>query len=112
MVLPRKQAAAAHVEQQAKLVQEMVDSIFSFAEPGFQEFETSRYITRILEENGFIIRRGVSGIPTAWTATWGADGPLIAMGSDIDALLGLSQVPGSPTITPQGAGCSWTCRGA
>lgn len=95
-----KQAASAGVDKRAKLVQEMVDSIFSFAEPGFQEFRTSEYLTGILEKNGFKIERGVAGIPTAWTATWGSEGPLIALGSDIDALLGLSQVPGSPTIQP------------
>ncbi|MBL6904309.1 MAG: amidohydrolase [Pseudomonadales bacterium] len=95
-----KDAASTGVDNRAKLVQEMVDSIFSFAEPGFQEFETSRYITEILEENGFDIEMGAAGIPTAWTATWGAGSPKIALGSDIDGLLGLSQVPGSPTIEP------------
>ncbi|HEY0684999.1 MAG TPA: amidohydrolase [Steroidobacter sp.] len=99
-----KQATLAGVDKRAKLVQEMVDSIYSFAEPGFQEFKTSEYITGILEKNGFKVQRGVAGIPTAWTATWGDAGPLIALGSDIDALLGLSQIPGSPTIKPQLAG--------
>ena len=93
-----KQAVAAGVDAKAKLVQEMVDSVFSFAEPGFQEFKTSEYITGILEKNGFKITRGVAGIPTAWTATWGEGGPLIALGSDIDALLGLSQYPGIKEI--------------
>jgi aminobenzoyl-glutamate utilization protein B len=97
----QKQATLAGVDKRAKLVQEMVDSIFSFAEPGFQEYRTSEYITGILEKNGFKVERGVAGIPTAWTATWGSGGPLIALGSDIDALLGLSQVPGVPTIQPQ-----------
>ncbi len=95
-----KKDAAAGVDARAKLVQEMVDSVFSFAEPGFQEFRTSAYLTGILEKNGFKITRGVAGIPTAWTATWGEGGPLIALGSDIDCLLGLSQMPGSPKITP------------
>jgi len=99
-----KQATIAGVDQRTRLVQEMVDSIYSFAEPGFQEFRTSEYITGILEKNGFTVQRGVAGIPTAWTATWGNGGPLIALGSDIDALLGLSQVPGASTITPQVAG--------
>ncbi|MFB2351541.1 amidohydrolase, partial [Priestia megaterium] len=65
-------------------------------------FKTSEYITGILEKNGFKIERGVAGIPTAWTATWsnGSGGPKIALGSDIDGLLGLSQVPGSPQIKP------------
>jgi aminobenzoyl-glutamate utilization protein B len=95
-----QQAAIAGVEARAKLSQEMVDSVFSFAEPGFQEFKTSEYITGILEKNGFKITRGVAGIPTAWTATWGSGGPTVALGSDIDGLLGLSQYPGSPDIKP------------
>jgi aminobenzoyl-glutamate utilization protein B len=95
-----KAAAAANVDAHAKLVQEMVDSIYSFAEPGFQEFKTSEYITGILEKEGFKVTRGVAGIPTAFTATWGEGGPLIALGSDIDGLLGLSQMPGTPKITP------------
>lgn len=96
-----KADAIAGVERQTKLVQEMVDSVFSFAEPGFQEYQTMEYLTGILAKNGFKIERGVAGIPTAWTATWGSGGPLIALGSDVDGLLGLSQVPGSPELKPQ-----------
>jgi aminobenzoyl-glutamate utilization protein B len=44
--------------------------------------------------------KGVAGIPSAWTATWGDSGPLVALGSDVDGLLGLSQTPGSPTLKP------------
>ncbi|MFY8144453.1 MAG: amidohydrolase, partial [Caulobacter sp.] len=83
-----KAGAVAGVESRAKLAQVMNDKIFSFGELGFQEVETSAYITKVLEENGFTIRRGVSGIPTAWTATWthGQGGPTIALGSDIDCI--------------------------
>jgi aminobenzoyl-glutamate utilization protein B len=42
----------------------------------------------------------VAGIPTAWTATWGEGGPLIALGSDLDDLRGVSQIPGSPKVEP------------
>lgn len=97
---PIKAEAAANIDAHAKLAQEMVDSVFSFAEPGFQEVRTSAYLTKILEDNGFKVTRGVAGMPTAWTATWGEGGPLIALGSDIDGLLGLSQYPGSPTLKP------------
>lgn len=95
-----KDAAVAGVEARTKMAQVMVDQVFSYAEPGFQEFRTSEYLTGILEKNGFKITRGVAGIPTAWTATWGEGGPLVALGSDIDNLLGLSQYPGVPTIKP------------
>ncbi len=95
-----KQEAISNINAHAKLVQVMVDTVFSYGEPGFQEFRSSEYLTAILARSGFKITRGVAGIPTAWTATWGKGGPLIAMGSDEDDLRGLSQVPGIPHIKP------------
>ncbi|MEM7502540.1 MAG: amidohydrolase [Pseudomonadota bacterium] len=89
-----KAEAADHVDDNAKLTQEIVDSLFSFSELGFQEFETQRYLTAILEANGFAIERNVSGIPTAWWATWGNGEPVIALGSDIDGIPKSSQYPG------------------
>lgn len=61
--------------ERANLVQVMVDSIFSFGELGFQEFETSRYLTEVLRENAFEVEDGISGIPTAWWAKWGSGSP-------------------------------------
>jgi aminobenzoyl-glutamate utilization protein B len=95
-----KKELATSVDARAKLAQVMVDQVFSYAEPGFQEVRTSEYLTGVLEKAGFKVERGVAGIPTAWTATWGSGGPKIALGSDIDGLLGLSQYPGSPAIKP------------
>jgi aminobenzoyl-glutamate utilization protein B len=95
-----KAQAAADVDAQTKQIQVMVDQVFSYAEPGFQEVRTSAYLSDILEKNGFTVTRGVAGIPTAFTATWGSGGPLIALGSDIDDLLGVSQIPGIPNVKP------------
>jgi len=89
-----KAELAASVEKRRKLGQEIVDSVFSFGELGFQEVETSKYLTALLEKNGFVVKRGVGGMPTAWTATWGSGGPVIALGSDIDCLPKASQKPG------------------
>ncbi|UAK26514.1 amidohydrolase [Sphingomonas nostoxanthinifaciens] len=99
-----KAQAVADVDSQAKQIQVMVDQIFSFAEPGFQEVRTSAYLADILEKHGFTVTRGVAGMPTAFTATWGSGGPLIALGSDIDNLLGVSQYPGIPNVKPMVAG--------
>ena len=82
------------VKARAKMAQVMVDKVFSFSELGFQEFETSRYITDILRENGFEIKHGISGVPTAWWATWGSGKPVIAVGSDLDCIPKASQKPG------------------
>jgi len=82
------------IEQMKPQAQIMVDTIFSFAELGFQEFETSKYLTGMLEKEGFQIERGIAGIPTAWVATWGSGKPVIALGSDIDCIPQASQKPG------------------
>ncbi len=89
-----KREAAADVEAMQVFTQQAIDSIFSFGELGFQEVETSRYLIAILEKNGFKVEKGVAGIPTAWTATWGSGKPVIALGSDIDGIPQASQKPG------------------
>ncbi len=93
-LLAQKKDAARGVDEMAKLAQEMVDSVFSFGELGFQEVETSKYLTGMLEKYGFTVQRGVAGIPTAWVATWGSGKPVIALGSDIDGIPQASQKPG------------------
>jgi aminobenzoyl-glutamate utilization protein B len=89
-----KKEVAADIETMKVATQQMVDQVFSFGELGFQEFETSKYLTGILEKNGFRIERGFAGIPTAWVATWGNGKPVIALGSDIDDIPQASQKPG------------------
>jgi aminobenzoyl-glutamate utilization protein B len=84
----------AEVESMKKLTQVMVDKIFSFSELGFQEVETSKYLVGLLRENGFEVREGIAGMPTAWWATWGSGSPVIAFGSDIDGIPKANQKPG------------------
>ncbi len=99
-----KAEAADQIDTMHKLTQEIVDSLFSFSELGFQEFETQRYLTEILEQNGFTVEHGVSGIPSAWWATWGQGRPVIALGSDVDGIPKSSQVPGVAYRQPMIAG--------
>ena len=89
-----KDEAAQAVEERSKLVQEIVDSLFSFGELGFQESRTEKYLTGILESNGFNVDNDPAGIPTAWIATWGSGEPVISLGTDVDALPNMSQKPG------------------
>ena len=81
-----KAEALKSVESMSVFTQQMVDSIFSFAELGFQETETHRYLIDVLKKNGFTVQEGIAGIPTAFMATWGSGKPVIAMGSDIDGI--------------------------
>ena len=96
---PEKEAAmkadlAGQIDDMKKQAQVMVDSVFSFGELGFQEFETSKYLSGILEKEGFKVERGFAGIPTAFVATWGEGKPVISLGSDIDDIPQASQKPG------------------
>ncbi|HEY1909652.1 MAG TPA: amidohydrolase [Vicinamibacterales bacterium] len=89
-----KQNVGLEVDAMGENIQKMNDQVFSFGELGFQEFETSKYLTDILAQNGFTIVHGIAGIPTAWTAKWGSGKPVIALGSDIDDIPQASQKPG------------------
>ncbi len=82
------------VEARRKLAQVMNDTVFSFGELAYQEFETSKYLTDVLEKNGFSVERDIAGMPTAWVARWGSGHPVIALGSDIDCLPKAYQKPG------------------
>jgi aminobenzoyl-glutamate utilization protein B len=98
-VSPEREASikadlSGQIDSMKKRAQVMVDSVFSFGELGFQEFETSKYLTTELEKEGFKVERGVAGIPTAFMATWGSGKPVIALGSDIDDIPQASQKPG------------------
>jgi aminobenzoyl-glutamate utilization protein B len=92
-----KQEAAHMVDSLRTFTQQMVDQVFSYGELGFQEEETSRYLSGILEKNGFTVTRGVAGIPTAWVAVWRSPAgakPVISLGSDVDDIPQASNKPG------------------
>src|SRR6185437_9875706 len=89
-----KRDAERMIDSMSTFTGQMVDEVFSFGELGMQEFETSKYLTGILEQNGFKVTRGIAGIPTAWVATWGSGKPVISLGSDIDDIPQANQKPG------------------
>ena len=99
-----KAEVSREIDGMAVQTQQMVDMIFSFGELGFQEVETSKYLTGILEQSGFAVQRGVAGIPTAWVARWGSGTPVMALGSDIDGIPQASQKPGVAYRDPIVAG--------
>jgi aminobenzoyl-glutamate utilization protein B len=89
-----KAEAAKEIDARAKQIQEMVDQVFSYGELGMQEVETSKYLTGILEKEGFKVERGVAGMPTAFVARWGSGKPVISLGSDIDGIPQAGNKPG------------------
>ena len=92
-----KQELIADIESRRVFTQQMVDSLFSFSELGFQEVETQRYVTDVLVREGFEVQRGVAGVPTSWISKIGSGRPIIALATDIDGLPTTNQTPGVVT---------------
>src|SRR6266702_3416399 len=86
-----KRNVGLEVDAMQENIQKWNDSVFSFGELGFQEIETTKFLTDILKQNGFTVETGVAGIPTAWTARWGTGKPVVALGSDVDCIPQASQ---------------------
>ncbi|MEO2099837.1 MAG: amidohydrolase, partial [Flavobacteriaceae bacterium] len=69
----------------------VAQEIWSYAEMGYQEERSSALLQKTLSDEGFSITEGVADIPTAFVATFGSGGPVIAILGEYDALPGLSQ---------------------
>ena len=68
--------------------------LFSFSELGFQEEESSKYLTTLLEKEGFTVKKGHRRHSHGLDRHLGSGKPLIALGSDIDCIPKASQKPG------------------
>lgn len=66
-------------------------TLWETAELGYLEQRSSRLLQQELEAAGFVIERGVAGIPTAFVASYGSGEPQIGMLAEFDALPGISQ---------------------
>lgn len=68
------------------------DRIWEYAETAFVEYQSMNELCTILEAEGFAVERGIGGVETAFSGTYGSEGPVIGLLGEYDALFGLSQV--------------------
>ena len=92
------------------------DAIWSYAELGLQEFNSSALLIRTLKDEGFTVEKGLAGMPTCFVATYGSGKPVIGILAEYDALPMLSQKARHPEQSPliQGApghGCGHNLMG-
>ncbi|MDY0099866.1 MAG: amidohydrolase [Bacteroidales bacterium] len=82
------------------------DTIWKYAEVGFEEYKSSMLLADLAEKNGFKVERGISGMPTAFIASYGTVKPIIGITGEYDALPGLSQkvIPKKESLTEGGPG--------
>ncbi len=67
------------------------DEIWANAETALKEFKSSKVLADYAEQQGFQVKRGVAGMPTAFIAEYGAGKPIIGIMGEYDALPGISQ---------------------
>ena len=79
------------VDEKAQDICAVSDAIWDHPETAFGEFESAKLIADKLEVEGFTVERGVVGIPTAFTATYGSGKPHFGILAEYDGLDGLSQ---------------------
>ena len=65
--------------------------LWTLAEVGYKEEKSSALLQDALAAEGFSIDKGVADIPTAFVASYGDSGPVIAILAEFDALPGINQ---------------------
>lgn len=67
------------------------EAIWSFAEPAWREYRSAAEYVSLLRAEGFTVEEGSGGMPTAFVATWGGGGPVLASFAEYDAVPGNCQ---------------------
>ena len=91
VALAQKDAAVKSAAAHADANWATALKIWEWAEPGYQEKKSAAALADVAEKVGFAVTRGVAGIPTAFTATFGEGKPVIGILGEYDALPEISQ---------------------
>ncbi len=88
---------------------DLARTLWEFAEVGYQETRSSALLQETLLGEGFAIEAGVASIPTAFIATYGTGGPVIAILAEFDALPGINQDAVSSRLPIAGKSAGHAC---
>jgi len=113
---PNKDAVIKSVEKHQQELTGLSDKIWAYAETALKEYKSSKELADFAEAQGFSVKRGVAGMPTAFTAEFGSGKPVIGIMGEFDALPGISQKaqPTKEALVPgaAGQGCGHNLFGA
>jgi aminobenzoyl-glutamate utilization protein B len=103
---PEKKLALEWLGQSQQLEKfgRISNAIWSYAELGLQEHNSSKLLADTLEKAGFRVERGLAGMPTCFVASYGSGKPVIGILGEYDALPMLSQEGRNPRQKPVVAG--------
>ena len=112
-----KQEVIAIADNMAAEIDAMSIRLWDLSETALREQQSSAYLADILEQSGFTLERGVAGMPTAFTASYGKGKPVIGILAEYDALPGVGnaaearRIPREDGVT-SGQGCGHNLFGA
>jgi aminobenzoyl-glutamate utilization protein B len=87
----KKQEVVASIEKHRAELTRLSDQIWAYAETALRETRSSKVLADYAEQQGFEVKRGVAGMPTAFVASYGQGRPIIGILGEFDALPGISQ---------------------
>jgi len=88
---------------------QMARQLWELAEVGYLETESSGLLQESLREAGFSVQAGVADIPTAFVASHGSGGPVIAILAEFDALPGINQDAVASRLPIEGKSAGHAC---
>ena len=89
--LGKKEHAVASIEEHRQELTALSDKVWAYAETALRETRSSKTLADYAENQGFAVKRGVAGMPTAFVASYGQGRPIIGVLGEYDALPGISQ---------------------
>ncbi len=99
-----KTSVTEEIDARRDELSELSLRIHANPELGFAEVKAADWLTHYLEENGFSIKRGICGLPTAFEASYGQGRPAIAILAEYDALPDLGHGCGHNLIATAAVG--------
>jgi aminobenzoyl-glutamate utilization protein B len=106
---PEAQALLAKIDARNGEIAEVAGALWDYAEVGYKEEKSAALLKDRLRTNGFTVEEGVAGIPTAFVASWGSGGPVIAILAEFDALPGINQARLATRAPVDGKGAGHAC---
>ena len=88
-----KRTALDWIETSRAALSEAHMTIWRLAEPAWREYRSCAWYVEQLRREGFRVEEGSAGMPTAFCATWGEEGPVLGGYAEYDAVPGRTQAP-------------------
>jgi len=97
------------IESNKTMLADLEKDVWNHPQIGFHEDYAAKLLSRVLEEAGFRMQRGVAELPTAFVAEWGSGAPVIGILGEYDALPGMSQKVQAQKEPTQEGGAGHAC---